>query len=64
MVDIYKYITLLCTKRTFWSEKINTKMSFYASKVAGGRKYCKYEGLCNSLIINNKTFEGQKWGCN
>jgi hypothetical protein len=31
-------------------------MSFYASKVAGCRKYCKNERVCNSLIISNKTF--------
>jgi hypothetical protein len=40
------------------------KIRFYASEVAGGRKYCKNEGLCNSLIINNKTFLDKQWGCN
>ena len=47
-------------KRRFF----NTYFAIFASKVAGGRKYCKNEGLCNSLIINNKSFEGQKWVCN
>jgi hypothetical protein len=42
----------------------NVRICFYASEVAGGRKYCENEGACNLLIINNKTFEEQKWGCN
>ncbi len=50
--------------RTFRLQKINIKIRFYASEVAVGHKYCKNEGLCNSLIINNKTFKGQKRGCN
>jgi hypothetical protein len=51
-------------KGTFRHQKINTKMSIFASKVAGGHKYCKNERVCNSLIINNKTFKGQKRVCN
>jgi hypothetical protein len=39
-------------------------MNIFASKVAGGRKYCKNERVCNSLIINNKTFLDKLWGCN
>jgi hypothetical protein len=39
-------------------------MSIFASKVAGGRKYCKNERVCNSLIISNKTFLDKLWGCN
>ena len=40
------------------------KIRIFASEVAGGRKYCENEGLCNSLIISNKTFKGQKRVCN
>ncbi len=47
-------------KRRFF----NTRICFYASKSVGGRKYCENERLCNSLIINNKTFDGQKRVCN
>jgi hypothetical protein len=39
-------------------------LSFYANKVAGGRKYRKNKGICNLLIISNKSFYGQKRGCN
>jgi hypothetical protein len=35
---------------------LTRKRGFFASEVAGGRKYCKNEGVCNSLIINNKSF--------
>jgi hypothetical protein len=47
-------------KRRFF----NTYFAIFASKMVGGCKYCKNERLCNSLIINNKSFEGQKWVCN
>ncbi len=47
-------------KRRFF----NTYFAIFESKVADGRKYCKNEGLCNLLIIINKTFSGQKWVCN
>jgi hypothetical protein len=47
-------------KRRFF----NTYFAIFASKVAGGRKYCENEIVCNSLIISNKTFKWQKWGCN
>jgi hypothetical protein len=46
--------------RTFRLQKINIKIRIFASDVAGGRKYCKNERLCNLLIISNKTFKGQK----
>ena len=42
----------------------NVIICFYANEVTGGRKYCENEGVCNLLIISNKTFEGQKWVCN
>jgi hypothetical protein len=44
------------TKGTFRLQNFNTKTCIFENEVAGGRKYCKNEGLCNSLIINNKTF--------
>jgi hypothetical protein len=47
-------------KRRFF----NTYFAIFASEVALGRKYCKNDRLCNSLIINNNTFSGQKWVCN
>ena len=47
-------------KRRFF----NTYFAIFASEVALGRKYCKNEGFCNLLIINNNTFSGQKWVCN
>ncbi len=40
------------------------KIYFYASEVAGGRKYCENERVYNLLTINNKTFLDKLWGCN
>ena len=47
-------------KRRFF----NTNFAIFASKVAGGRKYCRNEKLRNSLIISSKAFKGQKRVCN
>jgi hypothetical protein len=51
-------------KFSFLTRFFNTNFAIFASKVAVGRKYCKNEGLCKSLIINNKNFFDKLWGCN
>jgi hypothetical protein len=60
-----KFGTLLDLKEKLRKRRFfNTYFAIFASKVTGGRKYRENEVLCNSLIINNKTFREQKWGCN
>jgi hypothetical protein len=43
---------------------LTRKRGFFANKVNLGQKNAQNERLCNSLIINDKTFYGQKWVCN